>query len=275
MKASDPVAGAAVEALVLAGGLGTRLRSTIGDNQKVLAGVGGRPFIFRILEQLASSSIRRATLCVGFKADAVKDTLGESFRSLELAYSVESAPMGTAGAIRLALGASSSSRILVMNGDSFIDVDLNAFLSWSAGRASSILLTKVEDSSRYGRVSIDASSRILSFEEKGSGNGPGLINAGIYVFDRALLLDRIPQGRPVSMEKEIFPSLLRDGLLHGFVSDSPFIDIGTPESYKDANSGKAPFPLRGQGPGHEGSLNVRRQADPLDLHVRAERRIWS
>ena len=247
MKASDPVAGAAVEALVLAGGLGTRLRSTIGDNQKVLAGVGGRPFIFRILEQLASSSIRRATLCVGFKADAVKDTLGESFRSLELAYSVESAPMGTAGAIRLALGASSSSRILVMNGDSFIDVDLNAFLSWSAGRASSILLTKVEDSSRYGRVSIDASSRILSFEEKGSGNGPGLINAGIYVFDRALLLDRIPQGRPVSMEKEIFPSLLRDGLLHGFVSDSPFIDIGTPESYKDANSGKAPFLSGGKG----------------------------
>jgi len=237
MRCSDRKGPAAIEALILAGGLGSRLRSVIGETQKVIASVDGRPFVFRILDQLSRAGVKRAVLCVGYKAESVMDALGSSMLGVDLSYSVESSPMGTAGAVRLALRSTAASRLLVMNGDSYIDADLGSFMASAEGLPASILLSGVEDCSRYGKALLeDGSNRIRSFVEKGSVPGPGLINAGVYSFERELLVSRIPESCPASMEKDVFPSLLAEGLLYGFVSGSKFLDIGTPESYGQGES---------------------------------------
>lgn len=224
-----------ITAIVLAGGLGTRLRAAVADRPKVLAKVNGRPYLAYLLDQLSEAGVQQATLCIGYLGEQVRDAFGSRHAGLELSYSYEKQPLGTAGAIAHALDSVTSHTVLVMNGDSYCQVDLCAYARWyQAGNyPAALLLTEVSDTRRFGQVRIVAGGGITSFEEKGCGQGSGLINAGIYLISREMLAD-IPAGRPVSIEQEMFPKWLSEGRLFGYEQRGNFIDIGTPESYRYA-----------------------------------------
>ncbi len=221
-------------AAILAGGLGTRLRPAVSDKPKVLADVGGRPFILRLLEQLAAAGIQNVVLCTGHLGEQVEAALGTSFQSVALAYSRETAPLGTAGALRQALPLLNSDPVLALNGDSFCECDIRALIDFHHTRAArnTICLRAVDDTSRYGRVALDSQDRILAFEEKGV-SGRGWINAGIYLLARTTL-EAIPVNTAVSIEREVFPALVANGLFGFRTRGTRFIDIGTPESYAAA-----------------------------------------
>lgn len=224
---------AATTAAILAGGLGTRLRAAVADRPKVLAEVNGRSFLTYLLEQLADGGVRRVVLCTGYMADAVRETIGGRFREMTIEYAEESAPLGTGGALRLALPLLGSDPILVMNGDSFFDADLASFAARhrASGGSASILLAETADVGRFGAVAIARDNTVVRFEEKG-GRGPGLINAGIYLFNRTVIA-AIPPGEETSLEREVFPRLVGRGL-HGFPQHGRFIDIGVPSDYEGA-----------------------------------------
>ncbi len=225
-----------INAVILAGGFGTRLRSAVSDRPKVLAEVSGRPFLSYLLEQIASAGLREVVICVGYMAEKIQDRFGETYGPLHISYSREYEPLGTAGAARLALPILSSDVVLVMNGDSYTDVDLSAYASWfwQKGCKAAILLTKVPDAARYGRVILNEDEGIVAFREKQSDSGAGWINAGIYLMERSLITS-IDSGRPCSWEREFFPSLVGKGLF-GFCTEGRFIDIGTPESYAETEA---------------------------------------
>ena len=221
-------------AAILAGGQGTRLRTAVADRQKVVASVAGRPFLMRLLDQLAGAGLRRVVICTGYKAEQVAEMAGQEYRGMSLRYSPEPAPLGTAGALRNALPLLESNPVLAMNGDSFCEADLAAF--WRAhcehGAAGSMAIREVADTRQSGRVSFDAAGVINSFVEKGASTGPGWINAGIYLLGRPLL-ESIPAERVVSLERETFPAWIGRGL-RAFPTTGKFLDIGTPESYAAA-----------------------------------------
>jgi NDP-sugar pyrophosphorylase family protein len=224
-----------VAAAILAGGLGTRLRTVVADRPKVMAPVRGRPYLTYLLDQLVRAGIHEVVVLTGYLADYVQAMLGESYRGLRLFYSPEPEPLGTAGALRWALPMLQCPTVLVLNGDSYCDVSLADFWAFHCGQAAdlSLVLTLVADSSRYGKVHVAASERVLEFEEKKAAIGPGWINAGIYLLD-SLLLQEIPAGRPVSLEREMFPLWAKSKTCCGFRSASRFLDIGTPDSYTAA-----------------------------------------
>jgi len=221
-------------AAILAGGLGTRLRSVVNDRPKVMAVVAGRPFVTRLLDQLSESGIRKAVLCTGYRADAVRTELGDRYRRLELVYSVEEAPLGTGGALRLACEILPAEKLLVLNGDSYCNCDLAEFITAheASGASAGMVLANVADVSRFGTVKIDNSSFVESFIEKGAQSGPGWINAGIYLFPE-FRLRALPLNHPVSLEQEIIPHLVADGI-YGYQCPGTFIDIGIPEDFQRA-----------------------------------------
>jgi len=220
-------------AALLVGGQGTRLKPVVSDRPKVLAEVNGRPFLEVILRQLIVSGARTAVLLTGYKGGCVQDILGSSFDSLQILYSDEDRPLGTGGAVRNAEAFFDTDPILVMNGDSYCDVDLRSFFEWHSERnaVASLVLTSVPDTARFGSVITDKEGRVLNFIEKGR-NGPGYINAGIYLTTRKLI-HSIPSGRPVSLEREVFPQWIGQGL-YAYKTTGRFIDIGTPEAYAEA-----------------------------------------
>jgi NDP-sugar pyrophosphorylase family protein len=223
-------------ALILAGGLGTRLRSVVADLPKVLAPVHGRPFLACLLDQLADAGLTHAVLCTGYRADLVEAAFGAKYRSLTLEYSQEASPLGTGGALRLAIDRVRSQTVLAMNGDSFVDVDIPSFFSEHVRSRleSSLLLTKVIDTARYGCVTMDCSGRVLNFEEKGARHGAGWINAGVYLIDRSLL-ENVPGGVAVSLERDLLPQWIA-GRLGGIPCRGKFLDIGTPESFAETET---------------------------------------
>ncbi|MEE9542950.1 MAG: nucleotidyltransferase family protein [Thermodesulfobacteriota bacterium] len=235
-----------ITAVILAGGKGTRLRDAVSDVPKVLARVLGRPFITYLLDQLDEAGLKKVVLSTGYMNEMVSAELGDSYKDLKLSYSVEETPLGTGGGLRKALGLLDSELALIMNGDSYADLDLKAFLEWFylRDRKAAMALASVDDNSRYGSVEVSEDGAISAFKEKSAGNGKagghggrgGLINAGVYLVKRSLIAE-IKEGAPYSLERELFPSLIskEDGLW-GYRFDGAFIDIGTPESYAMAES---------------------------------------
>ena len=223
-------------AVLLAGGFGTRLRSALPDLPKPLAPVCGRPFITFLLDQLVSGGWTRAILCLHYKAEQIMNALGTQYRSLHLEYSVEPQPLGTGGAVRLALPLIRARRFLLLNADSFCGAPLAEFAAFHNSRKlpASLVSVHVPDSSRYGRLNIGPNNRVLSFVEKAEASGSGSVNAGIYLIETNLAQE-IPPDRPVSLEQEIFPLWIPCGL-SAWRTDSVFIDIGTPESYARVES---------------------------------------
>jgi len=224
-----------VTAALLAGGLGTRLRSVLADRPKVLAQVHGRPFLTYLLDQLAETECRSVVLCTGYLGEQIWNAFGETYKSLRLGYSQESEPLGTGGALKFALPRIVSDPVLVMNGDSYCEIDLTVFRRCHHyfGSVGSIALSRVLRSECYGRIKMDEKSRILSFSEKQECAGPGWINAGIYMLGRELLTS-IPEGKNVSLEHDVFPGWLGRGL-YGYYMPAGFFDIGTPEDFSRAD----------------------------------------
>jgi len=220
-----------ISSVILAGGLGTRLRAVVSDHPKVLAPVHGRPFVTFLLDQLMAVGLQKIILCTGYKADIVKDQIGEKYKNVNILYSEESQPLGTGGAIKLAQRKISSEIFVVINGDSYVNAKLSRFFNWfeSAGHDAAIYLTKVDNIKRYGHIVTSKNSEIQKFIEKGSSSGSGWINAGIYLLNKNLFKS-MPEAKPFSMESDFFHSLIGRGL-YGYKDETEFIDIGTPESF--------------------------------------------
>jgi D-glycero-alpha-D-manno-heptose 1-phosphate guanylyltransferase len=219
-------------AAVLAGGLGTRLRPALDDRPKVLALVAGRPFLTYLLDMLRAVSVKRVVLLTGYKGEQVESALGHYYQGMSLVYSAEPSPRGTAGALRVALPHLDSSTILLLNGDSYCGMDMHTFAGFHRRRGAdvSIALTRVEDAGRYGRVETTAGGLVTAFAEKQPAGGPGWINAGVYLLERRVI-EEIPTGRPVSLEREMLPAWIASKTVYGHRRARPFLDVGTPESY--------------------------------------------
>jgi NDP-sugar pyrophosphorylase family protein len=230
-----------VDVFVLAGGLGTRVRSVLGDKPKLLAPVRGGTYLDGLLKWLRGFGVRRVVLGLGYQAQAVVDYLRERpVQGLTIETTIEPKPLGTAGAIRFARTQLHSDPVIVLNGDTVADADLCAFLESHRMRGirGSVLCTEADDAARYGRVHVDGSGMIVGFAEKDPAfRGPALINAGVYLMS-ASLLDEIAAGTSTSLERDFFEQLPK-GSLAAFAGCKHFIDIGTPESLAMANQAKS------------------------------------
>lgn len=234
-----------IDVVILAGGLGTRIRPALGETPKILAPVDGRPFVDYLLDWLESFGARRIVFCLGYLGDKVRAHLAQADRDTQIEWVVESQPLGTGGALVNAMPMLRTSPVLVLNGDSFVDVDLCAFAEShrASGAIASLVCTEVNDAGRFGRVTIDENSRIVHFAEKNpSSPEPGAINAGVYLFDSAFL-DLVKNSRARSIEQDVF-ARQAPGSLHAHLGRFPFIDIGTPESLACATG----VMLRSRGP---------------------------
>jgi NDP-sugar pyrophosphorylase family protein len=221
-----------VTAVILAGGAGTRLRSVVSDRPKVLAPLGGRPFIAYLLDRLAAQRIRQVVLCTGYLGEQVRETLGGEYAGMKLLYSQENDPLGTGGALVQALPLISSDTILAMNGDSYCDTDLRTSYEWHMDREAraTLVLAHVELGARFGRVELGAQGRIERFCEKNPAlTGGGWINGGIYWFQREVLA-ALPTGKSLSLEKDVLGAWSGDGL-YGYRDYGRFMDIGVPEDF--------------------------------------------
>lgn len=225
-----------MQALVLAGGEGTRLRPLTYTTPKPVMPLAGRPFLSFMLDWARSHGVDEVILSCGFMSDAVRRVLGDIYDGMRLRYVIEEEPLGTAGPVRLALDEGVlEERLLVLNGDVLTDIDLTAELEQHerTGARATLALYPVDDTASYGVVPTDSDGRVQAFLEKSEGEAPtNRINAGAYVIERDVI-ESIPAGRAVSFEREVFPSLVGDGL-YGHPAAGYWIDIGTPERYLEA-----------------------------------------
>jgi D-glycero-alpha-D-manno-heptose 1-phosphate guanylyltransferase len=222
-------------AAILAGGLGTRLRSAVADRPKVLAPVAGRPFLMHLLDQLANAGIRRVVLLTGHRAEQVRAELGEVYEGMRLDHVAERLPLGTAGAVRNALPWLKENRILLLNGDSFCDIDIARFYDrhCRVKAGASLALVHLPNVARYGQVQRDRIGRVIAFQEKEGSARQGWINGGVYLIQRDLI-SKLPANRVLSLERDVFPAWVSRRLVYGMDCGERFIDIGTPESYSEA-----------------------------------------
>ena len=221
---------------ILAGGLGTRIRSLFSDRPKCLIPVLGKPFLEWQIERLAGQGFRTFVLCVSHLSEQIIDHFGGGAAwGIQVEYSIEAEPMGTAGALRCAAPFFQETA-LVLNGDTYLATDYRMLIAAHREQAprgviGSLGLATVPDTGRYGQVIIDGEYRIMAFREKTpSQSNTGLISAGAYVLEPSVL-DYIPVGRPISIEQETFPAFVADRALCGFSVDGAFVDMGTPEGY--------------------------------------------
>jgi mannose-1-phosphate guanylyltransferase len=225
-----------MQALVLAGGEGTRLRPLTLSVPKPVMPLAGRPFLTFMLDWLAEHGVDEAILSCGFLSNDVERVLGHQHGSMTLRYVVETEPLGTAGPVRLANDRGLlAERFLVLNGDALTDIDLTAEIAQHerTGAAATLALIAVEDTTSYGVVPTAADGQVEAFLEKSTGPAPtNRINAGAYVLEREVVM-RIPPDRAVSFEREVFPSMIGEGL-YGYMAAGYWIDIGTPERYLEA-----------------------------------------
>ena len=225
-----------MKAILLAGGLGTRLKGVIGAVPKPMAPIGDSPFLGYLFTFFKEQGVKEFIVCTGHGSDAIRGFFGdgEGF-GLSVRYTVERELLGTGGAIKLAEEWIDSEHFLVCNGDTYFELNLQEMIRFheSHGGIGTVALAYKENPDRYGKVVCDGEGRITSFREKTVGKTPGYINGGLYAFRRDLFL-HIPAGRICSLEREILPSLIRYGL-RGYPVDGYFIDIGIPEDYEKAN----------------------------------------
>jgi len=225
-----------MQAVVLVGGFGTRLRPLTHSTPKQMLPILDRPMIEHVLEHLSDHGVTEAVLSMGYRPDAFADAYTDGVcAGVKVHYAIEPEPLDTAGAIRFAaLHAGIAERFVVVNGDVLTDLDITALVAFHDAHEGegTIALHKVDDPSAFGVVPTDEDGRVIAFIEKPApGEAPtDLINAGTYVLERSVL-DRIADGRKVSIEREVFPAMVADGVLFAMPGDTYWIDTGTPVSY--------------------------------------------
>ncbi|TMH71285.1 MAG: phosphohexose mutase [Betaproteobacteria bacterium] len=214
-----------MEAVVLAGGLGTRLRAAVSDVPKPMAPVGGRPFLERLLDYWIGQGVRRAVLAVGYMYDSIRRHFGDEYRGCAIAYSIEDHPLGTGGALVQSLPLVHGDTFLVLNGDTYFAVPLEALGAFHRRHGADVSMSLFRsDNPRYTGISLDPDGRVSSF------SGDGLVNGGVVLFQRSAL-----EGLPAtiaSLEKDLLPGM--KGAIYGCVFDVPFVDIGLPEDWRAA-----------------------------------------
>lgn len=217
--------------------MGTRLRSVLSDKPKPLAPIGDISFLELLVLQLRSQGLRHLVMCTGFQASQIQQECGDGSKwNVAIEYSEEAHPLGTAGAIKFAEKfLSEAPEFAVMNGDSFLELDLRKLIRFHRehGGWASIAASKVTDAARYGTLRLDENNRVVRFSEKRGVPEPGIINGGVYIFNRDVL-QHIPDG-PSSLEKDVLPELLSHGVF-ALEQSGMFIDIGTPEDYARAQA---------------------------------------
>jgi len=220
-----------MEVIILAGGLGTRLQSVISEIPKPMAPILNKPFLHYVLNWLYKNEITRAIISVGYKADVIIKEFGSRFNNIELIYSVEEVPLGTGGAIALAMTKISEDKVFVINGDSFFYVRLDKLMSFhcSGNFDFSMVLKPMKKTDRYGTVEIDDNNRVIKFNEKAKVD-EGLINGGIYLLNSSVA-KLFPRNEKFSIEEKFMATMVNELSFGGLIQDNYFIDIGVPEDY--------------------------------------------
>jgi D-glycero-alpha-D-manno-heptose 1-phosphate guanylyltransferase len=223
-----------MEAIILAGGLGTRLQGVIGAYPKCMAPVNGRPFLSYLFDYLSQQRCTRVILSLGFKHRVVTDWVEEQYAQFEIDCVIENEPLGTGGGILAAVEEAATDDVVVLNGDTMFVVDLKAMMGFHKSRnaATTLALKKMVNFDRYGIVNVDENSVITSFEEK-QHKEEGLINGGIYCINRDAFMDK-GLAQKFSFEKDYLEKFTAERKFYGYESDRYFIDIGIPEDYATA-----------------------------------------
>ena len=219
------------EAIVLAGGFGTRLKGVLSDLPKPMAPIGDKPFLYYLLSYLSEEGIEHVVLSVGYKHEAIRDYFGERFKNIRLTYALEETPLGTGGGIKKSLGLCKDQAVFVLNGDSFFDVSFDILRRhWKLDRPLILSLCSMRQCSRYGAVEIDSLGKVVAFREKQYFD-QALINGGVYLMSRDIF-ENFSLEQHFSFEKEILENGLNVLEIQALVFENYFIDIGIPEDYK-------------------------------------------
>lgn len=221
------------EAIILAGGMGTRLRSIISEIPKPLAPINGIPFLTYLLKYLSHQAVERVILSVGYKWEMIHEIYKDRFEGMDILYAIEKEPLGTGGAIALALTKAKDDNVIILNGDSFIKLNIDSFSNFHHTTSSklSFALKEMENFDRYGIVEIEGDI-ITAFREK-SFREKGLINAGVYIAKRDIFEDKnLPE--KFSFEQDFLEKEVYKRGFYGYKSQGYFIDIGIPEDYNRA-----------------------------------------
>jgi D-glycero-alpha-D-manno-heptose 1-phosphate guanylyltransferase len=233
------------EAIILAGGFGTRLQAVVSDVPKPMAPINNEPFLNYVFDYLKHYQIEHVVLSTGYLADKISEYYKNEFQGIKISYTKEEAPLGTGGGIRLAMEKCYTKHVLVLNGDSFFDVNLNQYFNQHSSFHSdcSLALRKVDNAARYGTIKL-GNGFIKAFKEKDSIEKEGLINGGVYIINRELFLNKTEALKPFSIEKDFFETRINELNLMGFEYEGYFIDIGIPEDYKKAQDDFKGFAYR-------------------------------
>jgi len=220
-----------MQTLILAGGLGTRLQKVVSDYPKPMALIRGRPFLEYLILQLKRYNLTEIVLCTGYLGEKIKEYFKDGDRwGVKIEYSEEKKPLGTGGAIKLSSDFIKDDNFLVLNGDSYLDINFKELIKFHKLKRAlaTLALVEINKLNRYGAVEIDKDYHITSFKEKEGVCKSNLINGGIYIFHKKIF-NFIPEGK-VSLEKDIFPELIGKHF-YGKPRRAYFIDIGIPEDY--------------------------------------------
>jgi len=225
-----------IDVIILAGGLGTRLASVVSDVPKPMAPVAGEPFLEQILKKLPTEHIAQIILAVGYKYEKIKEHYGSAYNGVPLVYSIEEEPLGTGGGIGLALQKTNAEHTLILNGDTFFDVNLEELIQVHNNEKAllTLALKQVESPDRYGTVLLEGRT-IVRFQEKQVGLATGLINGGVYLAGRELIT-QLPEAEKYSFETEVLEAKVGTGSIKGYISQGLFIDIGIPTDYERAQT---------------------------------------
>ncbi len=222
-----------MEAIILAGGLGTRLQSVVKDVPKPMADINGMPFMSLLMDYLSRYGVKKVMLSVGYKHETIKNYFGSGYKEMDVEYVTEDKPLGTGGALREALRRVQGSEAIVLNGDSFFNVNVKDLMDFhhSQGSKLTIAVKPMNNIDRYGTIILQ-NERVTGFSEKSSGEF-GYINGGVYIMKKDIMNHYTGEGA-FSFETDFLKENLNSIAVSAFISDCYFIDIGVPEDYKRA-----------------------------------------
>jgi D-glycero-alpha-D-manno-heptose 1-phosphate guanylyltransferase len=224
-----------LEAIILAGGFGTRLKGIVSDVPKSMALINGKPFLEYLLNYLTGQGISKAILSVGYKKELIQSYFKDQYKTISIKYAIEDDPLGTGGGIKNAFAMVEGDMALTLNGDSLFRIDFQAMLKQHVANEAeiSMALKFLEDTSRFGTVTFDGGKRISGFLEKSGDTGSGYINGGIYLINTAFFkTNEFPE--KFSIEKDCFEKDFEKTRIYGYLSRGYFLDIGIPEDYQKA-----------------------------------------
>jgi D-glycero-alpha-D-manno-heptose 1-phosphate guanylyltransferase len=226
-----------MEAIILAGGLGTRLRSVLSDIPKSLAPIQGKAFLCHLLDHLKNQGITRVGLATGFKHESIQNLIGFQYNSITVDYSPEKTPLGTGGAIKKALAKTQDDLVVILNGDTFFKIDLKSLWDFTLHHACDVALAlkQLDNTSRYGTVQLEG-NHVTGFKEKNVLGKSGLINGGVYVVKRDLFT-KIQMPKAFSFENDFLVKRVTELNIKGLTFTDYFIDIGVPEDYERCKGG--------------------------------------